>query len=53
LGSLQNIENEEELSDIEKRERPGGSKSEALRERGCGNRRNRKDSQRPSHDPQK
>jgi hypothetical protein len=50
LGGAQNIEKEGKLSDIEKSEASGGSKSEAPIERGGGN---RKDSQRPSHGPQK
>jgi hypothetical protein len=51
-GSLQDIEKEEESSHIAKREEPGGSKSQIPIERGGGNRKNRKDSQRPSHGPQ-
>jgi hypothetical protein len=54
LGGLQNIENqEEECSDIEKREGPGGSKSQRPIERGSGNRKNRKERQRLSHRPEK
>jgi hypothetical protein len=53
LGSLQNIENEEEFSDIEKREKSGGSKSQTPIKRGGGRRKNRKDSRRPSHGPRK
>jgi hypothetical protein len=53
LGVPQKIENQSEFSDIEKREGFGGSKSEAPRVRGGGNRKNRKDSQRCSDGPQK
>jgi hypothetical protein len=53
LGGLQKTEKEEECSDIEKREEPGDSKSQRLIGRGDSNRKNRRDSRRPSHNPQK
>jgi hypothetical protein len=49
LGGLQNSENQEDLSDIEKREGSGDSKSQTPLARGGGNKKNRKDSRRPSH----
>jgi hypothetical protein len=52
FGSHQKIEKEEECSDIEKREEPGGSKSQTLIDRGSGNRKNRKDTRIPSQGPQ-
>jgi hypothetical protein len=43
-GSLQEIENEDERLDIEKKEGSGGSKSQTFIERGDSNSENRKDS---------
>jgi hypothetical protein len=53
LGGLQTIEKEEGCSEIEKREASGGSTSQTPLERGGGNRKDRKDTRRPSHGPQK
>jgi hypothetical protein len=53
LGGLQNSENQEDFSDIEKREASGGWKSQTSIERWGGNRKNRKDSRKPSHRPPK
>jgi hypothetical protein len=47
LGVVQRIQKEEECSEIEKREEP-----DPYGERGGGLRKNRKDSQRPSHGTQ-
>jgi hypothetical protein len=53
LGGLQTIEKEEECSYVEKMEGSGRSKSRTPIETGGGNRKNRNDSRRPSHEPQK